>query len=96
MLEKDFQKKLIKDIKHMFPGCVVIKNDPTYMQGIPDLLVLYRDKWGALECKRTKNARKQPNQTYYVEKMARMSFCAFIHPDNKEDVLYDLQRALQS
>ena len=62
MLENKFQSKLIKEIKKLFPGCIVMKNDSSYIQGIPDLLVLYKDKWASLECKKTANARKQPNQ----------------------------------
>lgn len=95
MVERDFQGKLIKDIKKMFPGCLVLKNDPNYMQGVPDLLVLYKNKWASLECKKSEKELEdpQPNQPYYVEKMNRMSFSRFIFPENKEEVLNDLQQA---
>lgn len=96
MLENKFQANLIKEIKETLPGCVVMKNDSSYIQGIPDLLVLYEDKWASLECKRSANARKQPNQEYYVEKLDEMSFARFISPENKEEVLHDLQQTLQS
>ena len=96
MLENKFQSNLIKEIKEMFPGCIVMKNDSSYIQGIPDLLVLYNNKWASLECKKSANARKQPNQEYYVGKMNEMSFSRFICPENKEEVLHDLQSALQS
>lgn len=96
MLENKFQANLIKEIKEMFPGCIVMKNDSSYIQGIPDLLVLYNNKWASLECKKSANARKQPNQEYYVGKMNEMSFSRFICPENKEEVLHDLQSALQS
>ena len=91
MLESKFQADLIKDIKNMFPGCVVMKNDSSYIQGIPDLLVLYNDRWASLECKKSEGARKQPNQEYYVEKLDSMSFSRFIFPENKEEVLRELQ-----
>lgn len=52
MLENKFQANLIKELKARFPGCIVMKNDPTYIQGIPDLLVLHKDKWASLECKK--------------------------------------------
>lgn len=94
-LESKFQGDLIKEIKAMFPGCVVMKNDCNYIQGIPDLTVLYGDRWGTLETKRAPKSRRQPNQGWYVEKMNKMSFSAFINPDNKEVVLDGLQRALQ-
>ena len=38
--EGDFQSKLIKEIKTIFPGSFVLKNDPNYIQGFPDLLIL--------------------------------------------------------
>ena len=96
MLESKFQADLIKDIKKMFPGCVVMKNDSSYIQGIPDLLVLYNDRWASLECKKSEGAMKQPNQEYYVEKLDSMSFSRFIFPENKEEVLRELQSAFQA
>ncbi|MCD8389640.1 MAG: hypothetical protein LUC21_05705 [Oscillospiraceae bacterium] len=62
MLERDFQAKLIRELKVIFPGCVILKNDPNYKQGVPDLLILYRDKWAALECKKSETASRQANQ----------------------------------
>lgn len=56
--ESEFQGSLIKKIKQRFPGCLVLKNDPTYIQGIPDLLILHNDKWAALECKKSKRENK--------------------------------------
>lgn len=91
MLENKFQAKLIKELKDMFPGCIVMKNDSSYIQGIPDLLVLHHDKWGSLECKKNANAKKQPNQEYYVGVMDEMSFARFICPENKDEVLNDLR-----
>ena len=96
MLENKFQSKLIKEIKKLFPGCIVMKNDSSYIQGIPDLLVLYKDKWASLECKKTANARKQPNQEYYVGLMNKMSFARFISPENKEEILNELQQAFKT
>lgn len=95
MLESKFQSGLIEELKDMFPGCIVLKNDPNYIQGFPDLTILYGDKWAALECKKFAHATRQPNQEYYVDKLDNMSFAAFIYPENKEDVLYELQLALR-
>ena len=89
-LERDFQKKLKDELKIKFPGCIVTKLDSADIQGIPDLLVLYKDKWGTLEVKKSVNESKRPNQEYYVEKMNDMSFSRFIYPENKETVLNEL------
>lgn len=93
-LERDFQAKLIKELKITFKGCIIVKNDPNYIQGIPDLLILYNDRWAALEVKKSEHAHHQPNQEYYVDLMNQMSFAAFIYPENKEEILYELQQAL--
>ena len=90
MLENTFQANLIKELKDMFPGCIVMKNDSSYIQGIPDLLVLYNNKWASLEVKKSANAKRQPNQQYYVDKMEEMSFSKFIYPENKDEVLDEL------
>lgn len=95
-LERDFQASLIKELKQLFKGCIVTKLNAGLKQGIPDLLILYKDKWATLECKRWSNSAKQPNQEYYVELMNKMSFSAFINPTNKEEVLNDLQQAFKS
>lgn len=95
MRENQFQKNLIIEIKRRFPDCIVLKNDPTYCQGIPDLLVLYKTKWAALECKASGKASKQANQDYYVDKMNKMSFSAFIYPEIMEDVLNDMERSFK-
>ena len=91
-LERDFQSGLIKDLKTIFPGCIVMKNDASYIQWIPDLLVLYKDKWATLENKKSAKAHKQPNQEYYVGVMDEMSFSRFIFPENKNVVLKELER----
>ena len=95
-LEREFQAKLIKDLKNIFPGCIVMKNDSSYIQGIPDLLVLHKDKWASLEVKKSANASKRPNQEYYVGLMNEMSFSRFISPENEEEVLRDLQTTFKS
>lgn len=95
MRESQFQSRLIKELKERFPGCIVLKNDAGYCQGIPDLLILHNDNWAALECKKTAEAKHQPNQDYYVGKMNEMSFASFICPENKKEVLNELELALE-
>ena len=87
-----FQAKLKKELKEMFPGCFITKLDSGDIQGIPDLLILYKDKWATLENKRNVKATKQPNQEYYVEMMDKMSFSRFICPENKDVVLSELRK----
>lgn len=94
--ERDFQSSLIKEIKKIFPGCMVLKNDPNYIQGIPDLTIFYKNKWATLEVKKDEKSKRQPNQSYYVNKMNGMSFSRVIYPENKEEVLNELQQSFGS
>lgn len=93
--ENAFQAKLIKEIERLLPGCMVLKNDPNYIQGVPDLTVLYKKKWAVLECKKSLKASYRPNQEFYISKMNNMSFAASICPENKEEVLDALQQSLR-
>lgn len=95
MKESKFQKKLIGILEKEYPGCLILKNDPTYIQGIPDLLVLYKNKWAALECKDEVDAAHQPNQDDYVEMLNNMSYSNFVYPENLEEVLDDIQRTFK-
>ena len=90
MRENEFQSKLKKELQNRFPECVIMKNDANYIQGIPDLLILYKNKWAALECKQSSKANHRPNQDYYIHKMNDMSFARFINPENKKEVLEEL------
>lgn len=92
-LESGFQDKLRDTLKELFPGCMIFKMDQ--IQGIPDLLVLYKNKWASLENKKSEKATRRPNQEYYVDRMNKMSFSRFIYPENKDEVLNDLKAYFQ-
>lgn len=87
-LESGFQDKFRDELKELFPGCMIFKMDQ--IQGIPDLLVLYKNKWATMEMKKSAKANRQPNQEYYVDKMNNMSFSRFVYPENKDEVLDEL------
>ena len=91
MLEKDFQSELQNQLRYRFPGCLILKQDPNMRQGIPDLLVLFEDKWASLETKAKARSKRQPNQEYYVHALDDMSLARFVSPDNMTEVLDDLQ-----
>ena len=91
-LESKFQKELIDEIRKQYPGCVILKNDSSYIQGFPDWTILYKNKWAVLEAKRSRTADKQPNQPYYVDKLNSMSYSRFVYPENKDEVLQELRQ----
>ena len=96
LLERNFQRDLIKEIKQRFKGSIVLKLDPQYIQGIPDLLILYGDRWATLELKRSQHASRRPNQKFYVKLMNKMSFSKFIFPENKEKILNEMERSFKT
>lgn len=92
-LESEFSFELKEELKHRFPGCFIIRLDPQQFQGIPDLLILWRNCWAILETKRGLKSVRQPNQEYYVGMFDEMSFSDFVHPLNYREVLDDMERA---
>lgn len=95
MLESEYQSGLIKKLRRLFPDCFILKNDSSYMQGVPDLVIFYGARYAFLEVKASAGAPSQPNQDYYVQKLNAMSFAAYIYPSNEKMVLRDLQRAFE-
>lgn len=89
--ERDFQRVFISTLKDEFPECIVLKNDPTYIQGIPDLIILFQDKWAALECKRDTRSKRRPNQEYYIQHLDNMGFARFVSPQNAHLVIDELR-----
>lgn len=94
MRESQFQAQLIKKLNKMLPGIIILKNDPNYIQGIPDLILLYKNRWAALEVKRGAIASVRPNQAHYVRTMYAMSYAAFIYPENESEILSEVQQSL--
>jgi hypothetical protein len=94
--EADYQAGLIQRLEDLFPGCIVLKNDPNWRQGMPDLMILWGSAWAALEVKSSATSREQPNQRFYVDHMNGMSFAAFIYPGNEGEVLHELQLAFEA
>lgn len=94
--ETKYQAGLITKLKKLFPGCVVIKTDPSQRQGIPDIVVLYKNRWAALEVKTAESSPVRPNQPYYVEQFGKMSYASFVYPENEERVLSELQQSFTS
>ena len=94
--ESDLQSRVVRKLRERLPGAQIFKGDTRYQQGTPDLIILYEDRWAILEVKRSRNASKQPNQEFYVDKLNDMSYAAFIFPENEEDILHEVQRALQA
>lgn len=88
--ENSFQAGLIKEIKERYEGCIVLKNDANYKQGIPDLTIFYKDHYALLESKKDENASFRPNQEMYLTLFDKWAFARRIEPSNKEEVLNEL------
>lgn len=90
MLESKYQAGLIKRIEVLLPGCLITMNDANHTQGLPDLIVLFRNRWAFLEVKASEKSKERPNQRYYIEEWSRQSFASFIYPENEEAVMREL------
>lgn len=93
--ESVFKRDLKREIRRMLPGCIILDNDSGSLQGIPDVLILWKNRWAALECKAHQGAPMRPNQAHYVNRLNQMSFAAFIYPENMDQVLGDLQQSFR-
>ena len=95
--ERFYQAGLIKTLRQEFDGCFILKNDSSYLQGVPDLLLLWRDRWAILEVKAEKPTASdfEPNQEYYLEQLNGMSFAACIYPANQDEVIDAIQQAFR-
>jgi hypothetical protein len=91
-----FQYQMRKRLEREFPGCIVLKNDPSWIGGIPDLLMVWGPHWAALETKAEPKSKRQPNQPFYVDKMDRMSYASFVSQDNVEEVIDEIHRSFGS
>ena len=92
-LETEFQRDLKKELKVIFPGCIIKRNIPDDIQGFPDMTVFYKGKYAMLECKRYREAPHRPNQDYYVKTFNTMGgYAAFVYPENKILVLEELKK----
>lgn len=96
LTETEYQRSLIMKLEMRFPGCVVLKNDPEQLQGVPDLTILYNNRWASLEVKISEKAKYRPNQEHYLHRMDEMSFATTIYPENEEEVLIALEQAFLS
>lgn len=91
MLESAYQARLVKKLESLFNGCEILKNDPNYKQGFPDLLILFNSSWAVLEVKSSYDSPYRPNQEWYLNKLRAMSFSATIYPQNESEVLFALK-----
>ena len=96
MKESEYQSRIIKKLEEMFPGCLVHKMDTSHRQGVPDLVILWKQYWASLEVKIEPMYTPEPNQDYYINKLNEMSFAAYIYPENEKEVLSALQQAFKS
>jgi hypothetical protein len=95
--EASFKTELYKEIRDKFPGSEVVPNDPTCLQGFPDATVYFPNgKYVLLEGKRSSNSAKQPNQDYYVNNSPLSGNAMFVYPENKKEVLDELERRYRS
>lgn len=95
-LESEFQAKLIKEFEELLPGCMVLVKPGYYIQGFPDLMILYKNQWAALECKRKTPTRPddyEPNQEWWISYLDEMGFASMICPENRKEIIDEVLRS---
>ena len=91
--EAEFKSQLYKKIRERFPGSEVLPNDANHVQGIPDATVYFPNgRYMMLEGKRAETSSRRPNQKYYVQESPLSQNAMFVHPENEEEVLSELER----
>lgn len=94
-LESEFQSKLVKELQELIPECLVLVKPGFYVQGFPDLMVLYKTQWVALECKRktpTRDDDYEPNQEWWIRELDEMGYAAMICPENRKEIIDEVFR----
>lgn len=94
--ESAYRLDLCNRISTILPDCIIIKLPADQYQGIPDLLILFENKWAMLEVKMSENSVHEPNQDWYVEHCNEMSYASFIWPDIEDAILAELVEKLGS
>ena len=94
--ETKFKKMFKKKLKRLYPECIIVEADPTYFWSVPDVYFFLGSFWAALEFKRTEGSSRRPNQEYWVEVLDKMSFARFVYPGVEEEVLSELEAAIQN
>ena len=93
--ESAFKHSVLRYIENRFPGAIVLHVDTGLHRSYPDVFILYRNRWAALEFKRSENSKHRPNQDYYVDIFNAMSYASFIYPENEGKVLNELEYAFR-
>lgn len=97
MLESEFKRSFKLRLKVRLLGIdldfIENKNNA---RSTPDLIILGSPMWVALEFKTSARAKRQPNQSYHIQRMDQKSYARFVYPSNVEEVLDELEELFTS
>ena len=93
-MESKTQTKLIKFLKKK--GCYVLKTrpGPGVPTGCPDVIFMLEGFWGGAECKALPNSKRQTLQPETVAKLDKWSWCKFVHSENIDEIIQELDKVL--
>ena len=86
VLERDFQKKFISDLRKLGFKCFKQQMNATTRVGTPDLFIFIEGWWGWIEFKKSKNAKKRPGQQENIDWANANSWGSFVYPENRDEV----------
>lgn len=94
MLERNFQKAVIKWLKGK--GCFVWKmqQNATTQAGVSDIFFCIEGFYGFLEVKKGKSAKRRPGQEEFVKKMNEWSYAKVVFPENWDETRKELEEII--
>ena len=101
-LESNYQKRLVKKIRKMFPMCYLFVKEAKAIRGIPDLILTVNGRFIGLEVKRCESESKHRTgrtvlQRHNINKINRAGgYACFIYPENEEEVIEAISLISQS
>jgi len=98
MLESAFKKNFITELNvRLAPIDLEYIHTRSHNRSFPDLLILGPGStWAALEFKAAEEADHQPNQAWYINRLNHWAYATFMYPENREEVLGDLEKLFTS
>lgn len=88
--KKDMAGDLEKQIRRFLKskGCMLVETKNI------SIFFVKEGFWGAIEVKKSKNAKVQPGQKENVEKMNEWSWARIVYPENWEEAKAELEEML--
>lgn len=86
MKESNFQSTLIKWLRSNGCFCWKMQQNATTQSGVSDILFLFLDSYGFIECKKDANSSLRPGQKEFLDSQKEYAFAEIAYPEIFEEV----------